>query len=154
MPSPSDGRTPDLVRALNEATNKVYVTNQNSFGVEVIDGATNAVSTFNVGLRHIQGGIAVNAATDRVYVANNGSDTTTLIEPSVARWTTAPARCIGSEREVVFEVANADAESDPDARAAPCVRIQRSVDTSNGRVYVTTTSNSVVLLQDSPPTTG
>ncbi|MCL2660237.1 MAG: Ig-like domain repeat protein, partial [Acidobacteriaceae bacterium] len=56
----------------------VYVTNQSSGNVTVIDGATNAASTVNVG--NTPGAVAVNPVTNRVYVANYNSNDVTVID--------------------------------------------------------------------------
>src|ERR1700709_2490273 len=71
------GSTPYAV-AVNPVTNKVYVANQNSGTVTVIDGATNTTTAVAVeGTPHA---VAVNPATNKVYVANLGSNTVTVID--------------------------------------------------------------------------
>lgn len=60
------GVTPQAV-ALNDATNKLYVTNNGSNTVSIVDGATNAVTTVAVGSQ--PSAIAVNKTTNKVYVA-------------------------------------------------------------------------------------
>src|SRR5439155_1728091 len=71
--------------AVNPVTNKVYVTNQGSGNVTVIDGATDSTSTVPAGSGPF--GVAVNPMTDKVYVANVGvmgnngaSNTVTVID--------------------------------------------------------------------------
>ena len=56
--------------AVNPNTNRVYVANQNSNTVSVIDGSTKGVgATIPVGTS--PSGVAVNLGTNRVYVANS-----------------------------------------------------------------------------------
>lgn len=58
--------------AVNATTNRIYVTNQNSNNVSVIDGNTNAVlATVPVGSGPV--GVDVNPTINRVYVANFGT---------------------------------------------------------------------------------
>src|SRR5260370_13795952 len=59
--------------AVNPVTNKIYVANQNSNNVTVIDGATNSTTTVPVG-----GGptaVAVNPVSNKIYVVNIGNVT-------------------------------------------------------------------------------
>ncbi len=64
--------------AVNPSTNTVYVSNQNSNSVSVINGATNTVtSTVSVGTS--PRGIAVNPSTNTVYVANQGNGRVSVI---------------------------------------------------------------------------
>ncbi len=79
-PTISVGTYPTGV-AVDPATDTVYVTNQNSGTVSVIDGSTDAeTATISVGIW--PGGIAVDPATDTVYVANYGSHTVSVIDGS------------------------------------------------------------------------
>src|SRR5271170_8228471 len=58
--------------ALNPSTNQVYVVNEMSGNVTVIDGASKAATaTLNVGASPSD--VAVNPATDLIYVSNSGS---------------------------------------------------------------------------------
>jgi YVTN family beta-propeller protein len=57
--------------AANPATNMIYVANWSAGTVTVIDGATNATTTFNVG--NGPTAVAVNPETNTIYVANCGS---------------------------------------------------------------------------------
>ena len=57
--------------AVNPVTNKIYVTDQDSANVAVIDGATNTATTITVG--DPIGAIAVNPVTNKIYVANRSS---------------------------------------------------------------------------------
>ena len=55
--------------AVNPTTNRIYVANETSNNVSVIDGATNTVvATVTVGVA--PSGVAVNPTTNRIYVAN------------------------------------------------------------------------------------
>jgi YVTN family beta-propeller protein len=72
------GNTPEGV-AVNAVTNTIYVANELSNTVSVIDGATNAV-TATVGVGTSPNGIAVNPTTDLIYVANNGAGTVSVID--------------------------------------------------------------------------
>src|ERR1039457_3522191 len=58
--------------AVNPVQNKIYVANNGSNSVTVIDGRTNATTTVNVGMGPFA--IAVNPVTNKVYVANNVSN--------------------------------------------------------------------------------
>ncbi|MEW6232559.1 MAG: kelch repeat-containing protein, partial [Chloroflexota bacterium] len=65
--------------AVNPTTNRIYVTNEGSDNVSVIDGATNqVVATVTVGIGPF--GVGVNPATNRIYVANRGSDNVSVID--------------------------------------------------------------------------
>ncbi|MGA8878386.1 MAG: YncE family protein [Candidatus Korobacteraceae bacterium] len=61
----------------NPATNKIYVVNQNSNNVTVIDGVTYKTNTVATGAT--PNAIAVNSATNKIYVANGNSDSVTVI---------------------------------------------------------------------------
>ena len=54
--------------AINPANNKLYVANQNSNNVTVIDKATYSTATIPVGTSPTA--VAVNPATNRIYVVN------------------------------------------------------------------------------------
>jgi len=58
--------------AVNPTTNKIYVVNQNSNSITVIDGTTYNTNTILTG--NTPGAVAVNAATNKIYVANGNSD--------------------------------------------------------------------------------
>ncbi|MGE5093540.1 MAG: YncE family protein [Betaproteobacteria bacterium] len=65
--------------AVNPATNRIYVANEDSGDVTVIDGASNSVlATVPVGPRPQY--IAVSAATNRVFVSNAGDSTLALVD--------------------------------------------------------------------------
>lgn len=72
------GAVPGFV-AVNQTTNRIYVSNLNSNNVSVIDGATNTViATVPVG--NSPTGIDVNAATNSIYVANSGGNSVSVID--------------------------------------------------------------------------
>jgi YVTN family beta-propeller protein len=65
--------------AVDPSTDTVYVTNNGSNTVSVIDGATKTVTaTITVG--GAPAGVAVDPSTDTVYVTNNGSNTVSVID--------------------------------------------------------------------------
>src|ERR1022692_2798010 len=61
--------------AVNPVTNQIYVANQNSNNVTVIDGATNNTTTLGVGTTPF--GVAVNPVTNKIYVTNGNSKSVT-----------------------------------------------------------------------------
>jgi YVTN family beta-propeller protein len=72
------GNTPRAV-AVNAATNRIYVANEFSNDVTVIDGASNlVVATVKVGPRPQY--IAVSAVTNRAFVSNGGDATLSIID--------------------------------------------------------------------------
>jgi YVTN family beta-propeller protein len=66
--------------AVNPVTNKIYVANQSSNTVTVIDGATNSTTTVNAG--NAPFAVAVNPVTNKIYVANYFSDNVTVMDGS------------------------------------------------------------------------
>ncbi len=78
--------------AVNAVTNKIYVANESSNSVTVIDGATNGTSTVSVGRAPVA--LAVNDVTNTIYVANEdgitvidgATNNTTLIPMSSGAW--------------------------------------------------------------------
>jgi DNA-binding beta-propeller fold protein YncE len=56
--------------ALNSTTNKIYVSNNGSSSVTVIDGATNSTTTVSSPDMQDLWGVAVNPVTNKIYVAN------------------------------------------------------------------------------------
>ena len=70
------GDTPFAV-AVNPVTNKIYVPNQGSNDVTVIDGATNTPTT--VAAETLPAAVAVNPVTNKIYVANQTSNDVTVI---------------------------------------------------------------------------
>jgi YVTN family beta-propeller protein len=71
------GTNPSAI-AINSVTNRIYVANQGSNNVTVIDGASNSTATISVGTSPVA--VAVNPVANRVYVANQGSNTVTVID--------------------------------------------------------------------------
>src|SRR5438128_11996310 len=64
------GTNPSAI-AINPITNKIYVTNETSDNVTVIDGRTRTATTVAVGKRPLW--VAVNPETNKVYVSNFGN---------------------------------------------------------------------------------
>ncbi len=66
--------------AVNPVTNKIYVANNSSASVSVIDGAVNTVKTVATGASPFAE--AVNPVTDKIYIANNAgsSENVTVID--------------------------------------------------------------------------
>lgn len=67
-----------VAMAINLTTKKVYVANQNSNTVTVIDEDTDATTTISVGAYPTA--IAANAATNKVYVADENGNSVTVID--------------------------------------------------------------------------
>jgi YVTN family beta-propeller protein len=65
--------------AVNPITKKVYVTNEFSNTVSVINGATDSV-TDTIGVGSFPYGVTVNPFNDRVYVTNRGSNSVSVID--------------------------------------------------------------------------
>ena len=63
---------------MNAVTNKIYVANEGSGTVTVIDGDSNTTASVAVGTGPYA--MALNSATNKVYVANEGSGTVTVID--------------------------------------------------------------------------
>ena len=64
--------------AVNARTNKIYVVNQNSNNLTIIDGATNQATTVATGL--LPTALAVNPATNKIYVTNGNSNSVTVVD--------------------------------------------------------------------------
>jgi len=64
--------------AVNSVTNQIYVLNQTSENVTVIDGATNNTTTVPVGPNPVD--IAVNSVTNQIYVLDQTSNDVTVID--------------------------------------------------------------------------
>ncbi len=75
--------------AVNPVTNKIYVANQSSASVTVIDGATNSTTNVNVGTSPYC--VAVNPVTNMIYVANRDSTNVTVIDGATNNTTTVSA---------------------------------------------------------------
>ena len=72
--------------AANPTTNKIYVANQNSNNVTVINGATYNTNTVLTG--SAPDAVAVNTVTDKIYVANGNSNSVTVIDGATNGTTT------------------------------------------------------------------
>lgn len=72
--------------ALNPATNKIYVVNEESNSVTVIDGATHNTTTVPTGAG--PNALAINAVTNKIYVANSGVASVTVIDGATNRTST------------------------------------------------------------------
>ena len=72
--------------AVNVQTNKIYVVNQNSNKVTVIDGSTNGTTSVATG--NSPRALAINPATNKIYVANDSSNTVTVIDGATNRTST------------------------------------------------------------------
>ena len=73
---------------MNPVTDKIYVANDSSGTVTVIDGATNVTATVTVGA--YPNCVAVNPATNKIYVANSGANDVTVIDGVTNATTTVP----------------------------------------------------------------
>ena len=62
---------------MNTVTNKIYVANNSSANVTVIDGATNDTTTVAAGTS--PNAIAVDPVTDKIYVSNRNSNNVTVL---------------------------------------------------------------------------
>jgi YVTN family beta-propeller protein len=65
---------------VNPATNKIYVPNQTSNNMTVIDGTNNSTTTVSTGL--LPQAAAVNLITNKIYVTNQRSNDVTVITPA------------------------------------------------------------------------
>ena len=74
--------------AVNVQTNKIYVVNENSNSVTVIDGTTNRTSTVLTGSS--PRALVINETSNKVYVANDSSNTITVIDGGTNRTTSIP----------------------------------------------------------------
>src|SRR5713226_2011332 len=79
-----------LAAAVNPVTNKIYVANQGSNNVTVIDGAnpTKTPPPPPVPAGTNPAGVAVNPVTNKIYVANQGSNNVTVIDGATNATTT------------------------------------------------------------------
>jgi YVTN family beta-propeller protein len=67
--------------AVNPTTNKIYVTNQDSNYLSVIDGSTNKVIN-NIKVGSSPFNIALNPVNNAIYVANSRSNTVSIVDAS------------------------------------------------------------------------
>src|SRR5216683_88129 len=92
------GKDP-VALAVNAVTNRIYVANNGSGSVSVIDGASDAVvATVDVG--HLPYVLAVNATTNTIFVSNTFSDVITLIDGATNTTSTVKA---GSADSIVVD---------------------------------------------------
>jgi YVTN family beta-propeller protein len=77
-----------VAMAINTQTNKIYVVNENSNSVTVIDGATNGTTAVATGAS--PRALALNQVTNKVYVANDSSNTVTVIDGATNHTTSFP----------------------------------------------------------------
>jgi YVTN family beta-propeller protein len=73
------GENPSAV-SVNAATNKIYVVNEDSNSIRVIDGTNDSATTVVVGTKPFAA--AVNPFTGKVYVPNRDSVSVTVITPA------------------------------------------------------------------------
>ena len=83
----SVGSNPVAV-AVNAVTNKIYVVNQNSNNLTVIDGVTNQTTTIATGL--MPTALAINPVTNKIYVTNGNSNSVTVIDGQTNLTTSVP----------------------------------------------------------------
>jgi len=120
----SVGTSPAAV-AVNQATNKIYVTNSASKSVTVIDGGTNSTTTVPVGLTPIA--VAVNSVTNKIYVANRGN---------------ALMNIRGSVTVIDGATNSTATVTDPNATFPSAV----AVNPLTNRIYVTNSSHNVTVI--------
>ncbi len=77
--------------AVNEATNRIYVTNIDSDSVSVIDGATGTLVGSPIAVGDYPYGIAVNEVTNRIYVTNYDNDSVSVIDGATGTVSAAPS---------------------------------------------------------------
>jgi YVTN family beta-propeller protein len=77
IPQMKVGRAPVDIK-INEETNKIYVVNDRSGSVSVIDSNSGTSKDIRVGVRPVW--IAINGDGDKIYVANPGSNTVSVID--------------------------------------------------------------------------
>ncbi|UCC62986.1 MAG: YncE family protein [Anaerolineae bacterium] len=108
--------------AVNERTNRVYVTSRHSGTLSVIDGRTKEViATFDVGPDPY--GLAVNEEANRIYVANHDGNSVWVID--------------GHSNEVLYTIG---------VEASP---VFVAVNEATGRVYVTNSGDDTVSVLES-----
>ena len=108
--------------AVNERTNRIYVTSRHSGTLSVIDGHTNEVIvTLDVGPDPY--GLAVDEEANRIYVANHGGRSVSVID--------------GKSNEVLYTI---------DVGASP---VFVAVNEATGRVYVTNSGDDTVSVLES-----
>ncbi len=81
------GTGPSAVE-VNPVTNKIYVVNEFSNNVTVIDGTNNTTTTVTVGTN--PSAVAINSVTNKIYVTNRNSNNVTVIDGANNTTTTIP----------------------------------------------------------------
>jgi YVTN family beta-propeller protein len=66
--------------AVNPVTNRVYVANNASNSVTVIDGVTNAAATLQIPSANLPKVVAVNPVTDKIYIGGESDNRVTVID--------------------------------------------------------------------------
>jgi YVTN family beta-propeller protein len=92
------GKSP-VALAINEATNGIYVANNGSGSVSVIDGANDALAA-NIDVGALPYVLAVNPVANKIFVSNTFSDVITLIDGKTNATTTIKA---GSADSIVVD---------------------------------------------------
>jgi YVTN family beta-propeller protein len=114
--------------AVNPATNTIYVANEQSANVTVIDGVTNTMTAL-VPTGNGPWDIAVNPATNTIYVPNAGSDNVTVINgatnatSTVAAGTNPNAIAVNSVTNTIY-VANSHSNNVTAAILPPSITTQ------------------------------
>ena len=72
--------------AVNQATNKIYVANQNSNNVTIINGATLSTSTVAAGAA--PDAVVINSVTNKIYIANANGNSVTVLDGTTNRTST------------------------------------------------------------------
>jgi DNA-binding beta-propeller fold protein YncE len=135
---------------VNPVTNKVYVANDNSQNITVLDGATNSITTIPAG--HTVTGISVNATTNKIYAiaADNShilvidGSTNTIIASLVAgNGPTSIAINPNTNKVYVSSVLSPIASTNIDSQPGPL-----AINAVTGRIYVLHASlNEVSVIQ-------
>ncbi|HWY59046.1 MAG TPA: YncE family protein [Terriglobales bacterium] len=137
--------------AVDQKTNRVYVSNQGDDTVSVIDGATNTViGTVKVG--HDPNGVAVNPRTNTIYVANLTSGSLSIIDgadltTSTLKMGSYPAKVAVNpttnrvyvtleDRNGYLKVINGKERKVIASIPLPSYPLSVSVDTESNRIYV------------------
>src|SRR5438876_54073 len=66
--------------AINPVTNKIYVANNSSNDITVIDGATNSTTLVRDANAKQPRSVAINPVTNKVYVTNSASNNVTVVD--------------------------------------------------------------------------
>lgn len=137
--------------AVNPATNKIYVVNQNSNSVTVIDGATYNTATISVGAS--PNALAINPATNRIYVVNGSAATVTVIDgatnhtSSVSTGASPVAVAVNSATNKIY-VANYYANSVTVIDGATNSTVNVSVGREPSAIAVNSSTNKIFIADD------